>query len=57
MGMWVIECHDRKTFVFLPLCEEGYCESGTSDWMMCGGCSDLRDLWLGLKVVKVNVNV
>jgi hypothetical protein len=43
--------------VFCPLCEEGCCESGTSNWLMCGGCSDLRDLRFGLEVVKVNVNV
>lgn len=56
-GMWVIGRHDRKTFLFCLLCEEGYCESGTPNWLMCGGCSDLRDLRLGFKVVKVNVNV
>jgi hypothetical protein len=57
MGTWVIECHYRKTFIFPPLSEEGYCESDTSNWLMCGGCSEIRDLRLGLKVVKVNVNV
>jgi len=50
MGMWVIERNDRKTFVFCLLCEEGYCESGTSNWLMCGGCSDLRDLSWALKL-------
>jgi hypothetical protein len=56
-GHVVIECHDRKTFIFCPFSEEQYCEQGTSNWLIGGGCSDLRDLRLGLKVVKVNENV